>query len=133
MRRKFFWPILVVAVMVASVCWTWWSMRAHDRANSRTLADGSVVRLKEVAFGHKIRVPTANGWQDRLGVVLPEAWAKKLGASFITVGDSNRFAALLEIEWRYYFSGPRWSGPLSDLRATTFDQHGCEFGLSSPN
>src|ERR1043166_6104268 len=133
MRRKGLWLILLGAVMVASAGWISWSMRAHDRANTRVLADGSVVRLKEVGFGQKLRVRAGSRWQDHLGMVLPEAWAKKLGASFLTVGDSNRLAALFKIEWKVYLSGPGPWPLLSDLRATTFDQHGCEFGLSSPN
>src|SRR5215212_3652563 len=126
MRRKLLWPIVVVAVMMASVCWTRWSMRSRDRANSRTLADGSVVWLKEAAFGRPLRVRTGDRWQDYVGMAIPEPWAKKLGAGFLSVGDSNRFAVLLKLTRKVYYSG-RGPWTSSDLRATTFDQHGCEF------
>jgi hypothetical protein len=130
MQRKGLFVALLFGLVIAFVGWSLWSARERDRRNSRTLADSSVVQLKEEAFEHKIRVRTGHRWQDYLGTILPEPWAKKLGAGFIIVGDSNRFAAVLKIQWKGYFSGP---GPSPDLRATTFDQHGCEFCLSTPN
>src|ERR1043165_7070483 len=125
MRRKGLWLVLLVAVVIAFAGWVWWSVKRDDRANSRTLADGSVVRLKEVGFGRQLRIRTGNRWQDHLGMALPEAWADKFGAGQVLFGGSNKLNIWLE---RKNFSKLQ-----PDLRGVMFDSHGCEFGFYGPS
>src|ERR1051325_10661350 len=122
MRRKGLWLILLIAVMMASVCWFWWTARAHDRANSRTLADGSVVKIKKVTCD-EFRVRTGNRWRDYVGMMLPERWASVFGARSASIAASTN-SLTVWIQWQ----GGLASGPL--LRVASFDEHGCELGLT---
>jgi hypothetical protein len=126
MQRKGLFLAVLCGLVMAFIGWSLWSARERDRRNSRTLVDGSVVRLKAVAFGRELRVRTGNRWRDYLGMALPEAWATKLDARISTFAGGGDTLTIW-LEWKNY------PAARPDLRTAMFDSHGCELGMDWPS
>jgi len=124
--RKAIICISTIALIGAAVAWTIWLRQRRGLSQTRHLSDGSVLHLKRASYQKPYRIRTGTRWQDYLGVALSDSLAKKLDARFVTAGGRTN-ALDFWLEW----SGFPASRPA--LRAATFDEHGCEFGLTSPD
>jgi hypothetical protein len=56
---------------------------------TKTLPDGSVLTLRRITKGTKHRYVSGNLLQRTLGRVVPDPWAKKLGAGVVSFNSSN--------------------------------------------
>src|SRR4051812_11705166 len=78
--------ISVIVVVAAAIAWTVRSRQRGSGANTRQLADGSILRLKRVSYQKTYRVRTDTRWQDYVGLALSDSLAKQVNARFLTVG-----------------------------------------------
>jgi len=116
--------LLAVCVVTVIAIFGLWLIARRAPMITRLLPDGSTLTLKQVSYETPYRIRTGDRWQDYLGATLPTEWARKLGARFAVVGTETN-ATTVYLEWQ--------NSPTSyNLRATAFDEHGCEFGLTSP-
>jgi len=113
-------------VMISCAVLVSWMIRHRILLGAQRirLSDGSVLRPGNVGFGEPFRIRTANGWRDYVGELVPEPWARKLGAKNVKLQGTNTVTVVLVTE----ILGSNASG---ELRAATVDEHGCELGITA--
>ncbi len=125
--RQSIWVSTVCLALAAVLIGIIRSSERTIRAGTRRLPDGSVLTLRQMAYGKAITIRTGNRWRDYLAPVLPRPLLKKLDCNYVsTGGNSNTLAFSLKWDGIQATNLPR-------LWATTFDEHGCEFRLVEPS
>src|SRR5437867_7156612 len=81
---------------------------------TKTLPDGSILTLRRITKGTKHRYVVGNLVQRTAGRVLPDAWAKKLGAQVVSYNTSNR-THVIWLERIAPTNSPRGSGLQTSL------------------
>jgi len=81
---------VVLALSAVAVCVAMFLLTGERSSEStKTLPDGSVLTLRRITKGTKHRYVSGNVFQSMADRVLPERWAKKLGAQVVTYNSSN--------------------------------------------
>ena len=110
---------IVLAAFALALSTAW---KASEK-QTRRMPDGSTLRLKTVTYQKKHTERVGNRFQDYLVPFIPEGLALKLGCKAVAAGGSNMLCF-----W-FLYDGVA-SGNAPRLRVATFDEHGCEFGLT---
>ena len=105
---------------ICGLSWVAWTSWHASKTQTRLLPNGARLMLESVVYGKPSRMPIDPGWRGRVGSIVPEAIAQRLGCNFVSAGGTN--------ELTFWLVGAALN-KASRLRAVTVDEHGCELGL----